>query len=91
VKKIIIWYKFLLLLNRVFLEQILTHSLLKGIEIHLKLFVIYTLEILVGALLKRSNITLQLLLWLFETKVLTHYNCCWGPIESKVPINHICC
>jgi len=48
VKKITIRYKFLLLLDRVFLEQILTHSLLTGIQVGLKLFLFYTLEIVVG-------------------------------------------
>jgi len=53
VKKIVIWYKFLLLLDRVFqniLEHILAHNLSKGIEAGWKLFLIYTLQALVGAM-----------------------------------------
>ena len=38
-----------------FLQQILTHSLFKGIEVGLKLFLIYTSEMLVGALWKQST------------------------------------
>jgi len=37
------------------LQQILTHSLFKGIEVGLKLFLIYTSEMLVGALWKQST------------------------------------
>jgi len=53
VKKIIIWYKFLLLdlLDRIFQnfwEQLLTYSLLKGIEVELKLFNFFALVMLVG-------------------------------------------
>jgi len=81
------------------LEQILTHSLLKGIEVGLKLFLIYTLKILVGSLWKQRTYTLQLLfgaLWRqstyilqlllapIESKVLTHCSCYWGPFESVV-------
>jgi len=64
VKKVIIWYKFLLLLDRVFSELIGTNFnpiLLKGIEVVLKCFSICTLMMLVGALLKQS-------------KLLTHYS-----------------
>jgi len=25
----------------------------------------------------------------FQSKVFTHYNCCWGPFESKVAYLHI--
>jgi len=42
-----------------FLEQISTHSLFEGIEVGLKLFLIYTLEMLVGALWNQSIYTLQ--------------------------------
>jgi len=65
-------YTFFLLLDRVFqnfVEQILTHSLLTGIEVGLKLFFIYTLEMLVGGP--------------SESRVLTHYSGCWSPFESR--------
>jgi len=27
----------------------------------------------------------------FESRVLTHYKCCWGPIESRVLTHYKCC
>ena len=100
-KKIIIWYKFLLLLDRVFSELFGTDFnplFFQGIEIGLKLFVIYTLDMLV-ALWKQSTYTLLLLLGpplkaeclhitiavggLFESRERTHYRCCWGPFWKQ--------
>jgi len=45
------------------LEEILTHNFL-GIEVDLKLFFIFSLEMVVGSLWKDSTYTLQLLLGL---------------------------
>jgi len=53
VKNIIIWHKFLLLLDRLFSEFFGTNfnpQFFKDIEVGLKLFFICTLEMLVGAL-----------------------------------------
>jgi len=35
----------------------------------------------VGGLLKEKCITVTL--GPFESKIFTHYNCCWGPFESQ--------
>jgi len=57
------------------LEEILSHNFLR-IEVGLKLFFIWSLEMVVGS---------------FESKVLKHWNCCWGPVESKVLKHWNCC
>ena len=87
VKKIIIWHKFLLLLNRFFSELFCSKCSLTvfkrySIEVGLKFFLIYISEMLVGALWKQSTYTLQLL-WAFESKVIIRYSCFWAPLKPR--------
>jgi len=66
IKKTIISNKILFLLDRVFSELLGTNfnpSFL-SIEVGLKIFLIYTLDMLVA----------------FESRVFTHCSCCWGPL-----------
>jgi len=59
------------------LQQILTHGFLKCIKVGLQRFLIYAIEMLVGALWKQS-------------KLLTHYSGGWGPFESRVLAHYSC-
>ena len=55
-------------------------------EVGLKLFLIYTLEMLVRALWKQSTYTIQLLLVVpskAKQLILTHYKGCWRPFWQK--------
>ena len=68
VKKVVIWYTFLLLLDRMFSELFGTKfkpTVFLGNWAGLKLFLIYTLEMLMSA---------------FESRVLTHNSCYWRPL-----------
>jgi len=88
VKKTIIWYKFLLLLDRVFPEFFVTNfnsQSLKGTETGLKRFLIYTLEMLVRALWRQSKLLTHCggSLGLFWSRVPTHCSCCWEPLWKQ--------
>ena len=40
---------------------------------------------------KRRTYTLQLLLWSFWKQSTSQCNCCWAPLQSRVPAHYICC
>jgi len=72
-EKIIIWHNFVLLLGSVFEELFGTNFnpvFSEGIEVGLKRFLIYTLEMLVRALWKQS-------------KLLKQYRGHWGPLWKQ--------
>jgi len=87
------------------LEEISNHNFL-GIEVGLKLFFIFTLEMVVKPLWKHSTYTLQILLvapvkarhlhitscWgPFESIVLTRYNCFWQPLSTQGILHYSYC
>jgi len=87
------------------LEEILTLNFL-GIQVGLKLFCIFTSEMMVKSLWNHSTYTLKLLfgpLWKHSTCTLqmllvapvkARYLCitnCWGPFESIVLTHYNCC
>ena len=94
--KKIIWYKCLLLLNRIISELCGTNfnPLFYGIEVGLKLFLIHTLDMLVrafwniaivvGVSLKTRYLHITVDVGSpFESRALTHCSCYWGPLQMQ--------
>jgi len=55
-----------------------------GIEVGLKLFLICSLEVVVGLLWKDGTYTYTIAVWVpFESILLAHYSCCWWPLWKQ--------